>query len=147
MADFERREPTLGTHEETQGERLGGVASDDRPVTSRESKGGLGTLLVMILLVGGGWAIWTYTDIVPRLFAPFLPNHMLVRESTDLVEESERLLGQLGLEPGPADGELDPATVAAIKAYQESAGLTADGTPSRELLETMRSDADGTSAP
>jgi peptidoglycan hydrolase-like protein with peptidoglycan-binding domain len=48
------------------------------------------------------------------------------------------MLDRLGLKPGRVDGELDPVTVDAIRLYQETAGLTVDGEPSRALLEDLR---------
>ncbi len=52
--------------------------------------------------------------------------------------EMERLLARLDLGPSTADGIVDNQTEAAIRLYQEIAGLTIDGTPSRTLLADMR---------
>ncbi len=43
-----------------------------------------------------------------------------------------------GFQPGPASGELDAATRAAIKAYQKQAGLPVDGKPSASLLDHIK---------
>ena len=50
------------------------------------------------------------------------------------VAAGERLLIQAGRLRGPADGRLDPATEAAIRAFQRTAGLRADGAVSTDLL-------------
>ncbi len=52
--------------------------------------------------------------------------------------EMERLLARLDLGPSPADGIVGHQTVAAIRLYQEIAGLPIDGAPSRALLADMR---------
>lgn len=54
------------------------------------------------------------------------------------IAELQRLLGQLELSPGTADGVLGDKTVAAIRMYQEFAGLPVDGKPTRELLGDLR---------
>jgi len=52
--------------------------------------------------------------------------------------ELERLLARLDLGPSTADGIVGNQTVAAIRLYQEIAGLPIDGAPSRALLADMR---------
>ncbi len=52
--------------------------------------------------------------------------------------EMERLLARLDLGPSTADGIVDNQTEAAIRLYQEIAGLTVDGAPSRSLLADIR---------
>ncbi len=52
--------------------------------------------------------------------------------------EMERLLARLDLVPSTADGVVDNQTEAAIRLYQEIAGLPVDGAPSRMLLADMR---------
>jgi hypothetical protein len=52
--------------------------------------------------------------------------------------EMERLLARLDLGPSTADGVVGNQTVAAIRLYQEIAGLPIDGAPSRALLADMR---------
>ena len=55
-----------------------------------------------------------------------------------MMHEMKQLLQKLDFQPGPIDGTLDPATVAAIESYQETAGLPIDGQPSQALLEDLR---------
>jgi hypothetical protein len=52
--------------------------------------------------------------------------------------EMERLLARLDLGPSTADGIVDYQTEAAIRLYQEIAGLPVDGAPSRSLLADIR---------
>ncbi len=52
--------------------------------------------------------------------------------------EMERLLARLDLGPSTADGVVDNQTEAAIRLYQEIAGLRIDGAPSRSLLTDIR---------
>lgn len=56
----------------------------------------------------------------------------------DELIEMERLLARLDLGPSTADGIVDNQTEAAIRLYQEIAGLPVDGAPSRTLLADMR---------
>ncbi|MBX7147247.1 MAG: peptidoglycan-binding protein [Alphaproteobacteria bacterium] len=55
-----------------------------------------------------------------------------------MISEIELLLQRLDFDPGPVDGILDEKTIKAISQYQESAGLTADGKPSEDLLIELR---------
>jgi len=50
------------------------------------------------------------------------------------VAAAERLLIQAGRLQGPADGRLDPSTQTAIQVFQRTAGLSADGGLSADLL-------------
>ncbi|MEE8334030.1 MAG: SEL1-like repeat protein [Alphaproteobacteria bacterium] len=54
------------------------------------------------------------------------------------IAELQRLLRQLELSPGTADGVLGRKTVAAIRMYQEFAGLPVNGKPTRSLLADLR---------
>jgi peptidoglycan hydrolase-like protein with peptidoglycan-binding domain len=54
------------------------------------------------------------------------------------IAETQRLLAQLAFDPGPADGQAGPATRAAIRNYQQVAGLPVDGQPSAALLAHLR---------
>ncbi|MFZ5791211.1 MAG: peptidoglycan-binding domain-containing protein [Pseudomonadota bacterium] len=57
--------------------------------------------------------------------------------ASPLVRDTELLLEQLDFEPGPVDGVLDDATRAAIRRYQQTAGLPETGEPSPELLDEL----------
>jgi peptidoglycan hydrolase-like protein with peptidoglycan-binding domain len=50
------------------------------------------------------------------------------------VREVQTLLEKLGYDPGPADGNVGPKTRGAIRAFQESRGLVADGRVSPALV-------------
>jgi len=47
-------------------------------------------------------------------------------------------LTQLGYDPGPADGLIGPGTRGAVRAYQVSHNLIADGFPSQDLISQVR---------
>jgi murein L,D-transpeptidase YcbB/YkuD len=52
----------------------------------------------------------------------------------NLVRALQARLGELGLDPGPADGVYGPRTAAAIKEFQASRGLPPDGRIGDDLL-------------
>jgi len=52
--------------------------------------------------------------------------------------ELQELLASKGYEPGPADGIIGANTRKAVRAFQQSLGLPADGYPSHELLQKLR---------
>lgn len=52
--------------------------------------------------------------------------------------ELQELLSNKGYEPGPADGIIGANTRKAVRAFQQSLGLPADGYPSHELLQQLR---------
>ena len=54
------------------------------------------------------------------------------------IRELEQLLSRLELAPGDVDGVVDDRTRAAVRQFQEFAGLPVDGEPSPELLEELR---------
>jgi peptidoglycan hydrolase-like protein with peptidoglycan-binding domain len=55
-------------------------------------------------------------------------NNMLRNGSSgDDVKELQGKLAAAGFDPGPADGIFGPKTEAALKAFQEDAGIAADG--------------------
>ena len=58
--------------------------------------------------------------------------------SAAMIQEIKQLLAKLDLGPGPIDGTLDPTTEAAIRSYQQMAGMPVDGQPSQELLQDLR---------
>lgn len=57
--------------------------------------------------------------------------------SRDNVMELQAALNERGFDTGSADGILGPATRSAIRDYQDSEGLIADGFPGRELLDRL----------
>ncbi len=58
--------------------------------------------------------------------------------ASPLIEEAQRLLGQLGYQPGSADGFLGPRTTNAVRAFQRDAGLPETGEITAEVVEAMR---------
>jgi len=54
------------------------------------------------------------------------------------VEYVQRKLADLGYDPGPPDGVMDPRTLAALEAYQVDRGLTITSRMSDDLLERIR---------
>ncbi|HUF57492.1 MAG TPA: peptidoglycan-binding domain-containing protein [Thermohalobaculum sp.] len=56
-----------------------------------------------------------------------------------ILAEIEEELRLKGYRVGPVDGELDPQSEAAIRAFQQDAGLTVDGRATTRLLSTIRS--------
>ncbi|MFD1911804.1 lytic murein transglycosylase [Halodurantibacterium flavum] len=53
-------------------------------------------------------------------------------------QELQRLLTARGFDTGGVDGRIGPNTLAAVRAYQVSAGITADGYVSADLLARLR---------
>ncbi|OQX62711.1 MAG: hypothetical protein B5M56_05565 [Desulfococcus sp. 4484_241] len=58
--------------------------------------------------------------------------------SHQLIREVQKLLTELGYEPGPIDGQYGRRTAAAIKAFQKYAGLTQDGLIDEDLLNSLK---------
>ena len=58
----------------------------------------------------------------------------------------QRRLIELGYLDNGADGDFGPKTTAAVKAFQEAAGLTADGVATPEVLDALYAD-DAPAAP
>lgn len=54
------------------------------------------------------------------------------------VQAIEQLLADLSFTPGPIDSVMDEETTAAIRAFQQAAGLTEDGLASPGLLEELK---------
>jgi hypothetical protein len=55
-----------------------------------------------------------------------------------LITEVQQLLGALGYDPGPIDGELGPQTRGAIRAFLEDEGLEPVEEPSEALRDRLR---------
>lgn len=55
------------------------------------------------------------------------------------VKRLQRALAQLGYSPGKADGDYGPATVSALKQFQQANGLTADGVLGPKTLQALKS--------
>ena len=133
------------------------------PPPKRRRGGCLTFLLAIAIVAGGGYLLWRdgrldpliawaqpYTDklapivdeirpIVAKIEA-LIPGHRTPAAEPDdaMILETKQLLLKLDFQPGPMNGTLDPATVAAIEAYQETAGLPIDGQPSQALLDDLR---------
>ncbi|GAB4362582.1 MAG: hypothetical protein Kow00114_17930 [Kiloniellaceae bacterium] len=58
------------------------------------------------------------------------------------IEEIQALLSRLDLDPGSRSGVLTAETTAAIRSYQEMAGLPADGAADKALLDELRTVAE-----
>jgi membrane-bound lytic murein transglycosylase B len=58
--------------------------------------------------------------------------------TTEEVRELQRLLAASGFDPGEPDGRTGPLTRGALRAFQASEGLPADGYPTRRLLALLR---------
>ena len=52
--------------------------------------------------------------------------------------EMQTRLGAVGFDPGGVDGKIGPLTIAAVRAFQRSAGLVPDGYPSLDILTRLR---------
>jgi membrane-bound lytic murein transglycosylase B len=70
------------------------------------------------------------------LITPFPPDKYGLRQA-DRIALQERLT-RLGYDTGSTDGVFGPMTRAAIKGFQQSRGLPADGVPSPALLQMLR---------
>jgi len=132
--------------------------------------GCLTLLLILAILAGGGYFLWRAGKLDPVLswaqpynapviekFRPIIdkiealiPGHQAapppaLESDEAMIIETKQLLQKLDFNPGPINGTLDPATVAAIEAYQEAAGLPIDGQPSQALLDDLRNVANPSS--
>ncbi|MBI3453079.1 MAG: SEL1-like repeat protein [Rhodospirillales bacterium] len=61
----------------------------------------------------------------------------LTAPSRSMIAAIQRLLAELAYDPGPADGVVGRRTSAAIRQFQEHAGLSVDGRPSDAVLEAL----------
>ena len=71
----------------------------------------------------------------PSVSTPW-PRDLLPLSRAEIVQMQEALAAK-GFSSGAADGLFGPATRSALRAYQRSAGLTADGFPNAELLRRL----------
>ena len=72
----------------------------------------------------------------PPVRAPW-PRELAALSRSETME-LQQALTQRGFASGNPDGVAGPATRAAVRAYQRSAGLPADGFPSADLLQRLR---------
>lgn len=63
------------------------------------------------------------------------------RIATEDVKQMQSLLNRLGFDAGPPDGKVGPLTRTAIRDFQRSRGLPADGFPGASLLDTLKREA------
>lgn len=142
-----RREPSLTL---PQAARLGGAGDfaatgAERPVESdalaersrQKTKRALIAAGVMSLIAVALGALMAWQFIEDRRAAEPPPPDP-VAEAQRLLAEIEQLLQVMDLAPGPIDGAMDAQTEAAIRTFEELAGLPVTGLPSPELLEEMR---------
>ncbi len=143
------------------------LAELNGPPPRKRGGGCLFLLLILLILAGGGYFLWRAGKLDPLLAwaepytAPIvekvkpivakiealIPGHQeeappeapAAMSEEAMIIETKQLLQKLDFNPGPIDGTLDPATVAAIQAYQEAAGENVDGQPSQALLDELRS--------
>jgi len=108
--------------------RLAGPPRDWR----RAWAGFLMGVAALVVAVGLAWLLWDMAGAPRTAQVPVgqLP-------PTDLAEV-EALLDGLGFPPGEVDGVIDGDAAAAIRDFQTTAGLPADGQPSAALLEELR---------
>ena len=62
---------------------------------------------------------------------------ILPQSKRDLVQRMQKALADLGLYSGPRDGRLTPDTTAAVRAYQKSTGVKADGRVTLALVVSL----------
>lgn len=86
----------------------------------------------LAVAIGLAWLLWDMTATPETAQAPAeqLPQ-------SDLAE-LEALLDGLGFPPGKIDGVIDGDAATAIRDFQTTAGLPADGAPTAALLEELR---------
>ncbi|MBX3532539.1 MAG: lytic murein transglycosylase [Rhizobiaceae bacterium] len=65
-------------------------------------------------------------------------NRPFTRLTSNETEELQKRLTALGYYDGTIDGKIGDGSRAAIRAFQQRSGLTADGHPSKEVLNTLR---------
>src|SRR3546814_14674644 len=117
-------------------------------------------MMLALTILGGGLAFWmklsgeaaapapvaTEPVVVlgPSMRAPVSPGPLVGDGALSAVEvgEIQDLLRLLDFDPGSEPGLLSTAPTAALRSYQEMAGLPAAGAADRALLEELRSAAE-----
>lgn len=84
-------------------------------------------------------ALVSVTNNTPSRAVNQRPPTIAAPNSTVL--ETQRLLSQLGFDPGPVDGLYGNKTQRAIKDYQKARGLVVNGQPSTALMSALQSEA------
>lgn len=77
------------------------------------------------------------TDSIPVVTET--PVAVEIIDQRALVLRIQKRLDALGFDPGVPDGQFEPRTEAAIRAYQASRGLAGEGAPSIQLLQQLES--------
>lgn len=75
--------------------------------------------------------------VIPKPELPYRPE----------VADAQQLLRKIGIAVGAVDGRLGQRTEAALKAFQEKHGLSADGQPSRDTISRLQAEAARLNAP
>ncbi|MGF1608271.1 MAG: peptidoglycan-binding protein [Kiloniellales bacterium] len=100
-----------------------------------------GAALIGLALLLAGCARSHEVPVTPQAAAPPAavaePEAEIPPASAAEVKEAQGALAELGYEPGPVDGVEGPRTQAAVRAFQESADLTADGRVTEALLAAL----------
>lgn len=73
-----------------------------------------------------------------HLVAPYAGGYaILAPVPSDMVSRAQRLLTQLGFDPGPVDGVYGPRTAAAVRDFREAAGMRRNGAVSTPLIRAL----------
>ena len=133
--------------------------ADGRPLPRTESKGAIilpaGSKGPAVMVLGNFRSLLRYNNSISYALAvawlgqklidePFIAAPWPVEERAlqlDERKELQRLLAARGLAVQSSDGVFGPETLGAVRTYQKSKGLAADGFPSLRVLEALRADA------
>jgi localization factor PodJL len=91
----------------------------------------------VVAILDPAWQEPDSTVLLSTAAVPFAPQP----PGEDLVVEAQSLLLALGFNVGTPDGKLGSRTVAALRQFQEQAGLEVTGRITPELLDVMRDQA------
>ena len=79
--------------------------------------------------------------LVDQNTARQLGDRLLEEKTEEILERRtqlvQKLLQELGYNPGPVDGVMGPSTRAAIERFQDDVGIDAEPEPTRELVERL----------